>query len=357
MRDFRPDYRNIQTAARNGRPERLPLYEHIISVSVMETMTGSSFGELIRGDAADRREFFTRFCRFCSDHGYDVVPYEGCIVELIQGGRGLSGRAEPIIGSMADIERFPWDDTVDRWFGRFGPELDVLGSALPAGMKAVGGVGNGLFEIVQDFVPLTRLAYLEMDDPEAFAELWRRVGNLMHGIWKRFLDRYADLFAVCRFGDDLGFKSSTLMSPATVREHIIPQYRRIVELVHSHGKPFLLHSCGNIFDVMEDIIAGTGIDAKHSNEDEIAPFSRWLELYGSRIGNFGGVDMNVVCTESEAGIREYVTDILETAATYPGIAIGTGNSIADYVPPAGYTAMIETVREWRGERIRAGGST
>ncbi len=28
---------------------------------------------------------------------------------------------------------------------------------------------------------------------------------------------------------------------------------------------FLLHSCGCIFEVMEDILA-TGIDAKHSNE-------------------------------------------------------------------------------------------
>ncbi|MDR1030283.1 MAG: hypothetical protein LBL76_05370 [Treponema sp.] len=47
------------------------------------------------------------------------------------------------------------------------------------------------------------------------------------------------------------------------------------------GKPFLLHSCGCIFKVMDDLIAAR-IDAKHSNEDAIAP-------YGRRIGNFGGL--------------------------------------------------------------------
>ena len=38
---------------------------------------------------------------------------------------------------------------------------------------------------------------------------------------------------------------------------------------------------------MDDVIA-LGIDAKHSNEDVIAPFERWIELYGDRIGLLGG---------------------------------------------------------------------
>ncbi|GAH43897.1 unnamed protein product, partial [marine sediment metagenome] len=63
--------------------------------------------------------------------------------------------------------------------------------------------------------------------------------------------------------------------PGDIKSMIIPQYKKIVDLVHSYGKPFLLHSCGNIFSVMEDIISIAGIDAKHSNEDEIAPFSMW----------------------------------------------------------------------------------
>jgi uroporphyrinogen decarboxylase len=49
----------------------------------------------------------------------------------------------------------------------------------------------------------------------------------------------------------------------------------------------------NIHAVMESIIEA-GIDAKHSNEDAIDTFDVWVERYGDRIGNFGGVEMNVM---------------------------------------------------------------
>ncbi len=36
MKEFIPDYTNVIKAARNIRPDRMPLYEHIISDRVME---------------------------------------------------------------------------------------------------------------------------------------------------------------------------------------------------------------------------------------------------------------------------------------------------------------------------------
>ena len=86
-------------------------------------------------------------------------------------------------------------------------------------------------------------------------------------------------------GDDLGYKNSTLLEPETIRAHILPQYKRIIDLIHRSDKKFLLHSCGCIFELMPDIIS-LGIDAKHSNEDEIAPFEKWIDLYSNQIGLF-----------------------------------------------------------------------
>jgi uroporphyrinogen decarboxylase len=42
--------------------------------------------------------------------------------------------------------------------------------------------------------------------------------------------------------------------PDIIRQHIFPQYKRVIDLVHGSGKKFLLHSCGNIFPLMDDII-------------------------------------------------------------------------------------------------------
>jgi len=117
------------------------------------------------------------------------------------------------------------------------------------------------------------------------------------------------------------------------------------------GKPFLLHSCGRIYDVMDGLIA-LGIDAKHSNEDAIDPFDVWVTRYGDRIGNFGGVEMNLLTNGTVAEVKQYVNDLLaKVARGHGGIAIGTGNQVSAYTKPELFVAMTEAVREWRGERV------
>ncbi len=315
---------------------------------MVEAIIGKELPDL-QGPLADREEYFRMYTEFCRNNGYDVVPFEGCITEIIQGGEALCGRTGSIIHSMQDLEEYPWDQKVEEYFNRFEPSFKALTKVMPSGMKAVGGIGNGIFEVVQDFVPLTELAYLQIDEPDVYEALWKSVEKLMLAIWERFLQRYADTYAVCRMGDDLGFATSTLIHPRDISAHIIPGYSHIVELVHHFKKPFLLHSCGAIFPVMDELITKTRINAKHSNEDSIAPFSRWIDLYKERIGLFGGVDMNVLCLNQGPEITDYVTEILNSMHGLPGLAIGSGNQIAEYVPPASFLTMVETVRKFRGE--------
>ena len=233
--------------------------------------------------------------------------------------------------------------------GRRPAEVRGTGRPLPPGMQALGGVGNGVFEISEDLVGFQYLAYMQVDDPELFAELYRRIGDLMVEIWTVFLQRYGDTFAICRFGDDLGFKTSTLVSPAIIRQHILPQYQRVIDLIKGAGKPFLWHSCGRIFAIMDDVIA-LGIDAKHSNEDIIAPFDEWIARYGDRIGLLGGIDVDLLCRHQPAAIVEEVFEKgRRFRAAARGYALGSGNSIPEYVPVDGYSAMLEGVR-----RIRCG---
>jgi uroporphyrinogen decarboxylase len=122
---------------------------------------------------------------------------------------------------------------------------------------------------------------------------------------------------------------------------VVPQYRRVISLIKDTGKPFLWHSCGKIFPVMEDMLA-LGIDAKHSNEDIIAPFDRWIEQYSERIGLLGGIDVDLLCQKKPEEIAEIVFEKgMRFRAKAQGYALGSGNSIPDYVPVEGYLAMIE----------------
>lgn len=347
MSAFQPDYRNLVDAACNREAKRLPLYEHGFDASVVEQIIGEPVAALFSGGFDARVEAYRRICRCGIQLGYDCIPFERNLIQLVQKGRGLLGKAPAIIETMDDLEAFPWDAKLTEYVEKFEPDYEALRAALPEGMKAVGGVGTGLFETIQDFVPYQQLVFLMADEPEVFERLWKKIGDMMVACWSWMLENHAESFAVCRFGDDLGFRSSTLLPPDEIRKHIIPQYKRVIDLVHSYGKPFLLHSCGRIYEVMDDLIEA-GIDAKHSNEDAIDRFDVWVERYGDRIGNFGGVEMNIMTLNTTDEVKTYVRNLLERVGVgHGGIAIGTGNQISSYTEPASWIAMCEAVQEFR----------
>ena len=341
---FEPDYTNLVLAARNQQTKRIPLYEHSISYDLIAALSGENKEELLHGDASERVEFFRWLCGFHCAHGYDTLSFECMSASVMEHSGHLGGHGlPPGICTRADFDRYPWAGVTDAYFEYFTPRFEALREALPPGMKAVGGVGYGVFELTQDLVGFEDLCYMLADDEELFRDLINKVGETLLRIWTRLLREFGDIFCVCRFGDDLGYKASTLFSAETLRKYIFPHYGPIIRAVHTAGKPFLLHSCGNIFEVMEDIIA-TGIDAKHSNEDAIAPFGEWIERYGTRIGNFGGIDTDALCRMDEVELKEDIKGILKQCENKPGIAFGSGNSITPYVPPENFLVMTRVIR-------------
>ena len=211
---FQPDYRYLLLAANNQKPQRLPLYEHIISPAIMEKVLNQSFAELFLGNDKDLEAFFTHYCRFFKEMTYDTVSFEICITEILPDhGAIMGGRPGPI-QTRSDFERYPWDDLPQLYWQAADKKFAMLARCMPEGMKAVGGVGNGLFEISEDLVDYEYLGYMQTDDPKLFGDLYQKIGDVMAQIWDRFLRRYAETFCLCRFGDDLGFKTSTLASPA-----------------------------------------------------------------------------------------------------------------------------------------------
>lgn len=348
---FEPNYRNLQLAAQNVWADRLPLYEHIVGENAIFEITGNRpMSIMYSPDLSEAKEGFRQYWDFFRQMGYDTASIEFGITEILPGGGALGSHVEGCINTRADFDRYPWEELPELFFSAYIPYMRLLEETCPAGMKAVGGVGNGVFECVQDLVGYIDLCFMKDDDPDLFADLFARMGEVQYRIWKRMMEEFSDVFCVLRFGDDLGFNTATLLSPEDIRTHIIPQYRRITDLVHQKGKPFLLHSCGCIFEVFDELIDQAGIDAKHSNEDSIAHFSVWVDRYGHRIGNFGGIDTDVLCRNTPEEIRLYILDCLDRVAGHGGIAFSSGNSIPDYVPVSGYLAMVETVRDWRGDK-------
>lgn len=103
MKAFTPDYRNIFYAAKNMTPERMPLYEHIISDKFMEKVLNIKFAELINGDASDKKEYLKRYTGFFNTMGYDTVSFERCIGLIMPGTGALEGHQPGVIKDRQDF--------------------------------------------------------------------------------------------------------------------------------------------------------------------------------------------------------------------------------------------------------------
>ena len=162
---FQPDYRNLEACARNQRPARIPLYEHNINAGVMERITGEKFVESYFQESPDYEAFFRRYNAFFRDFGYDTVTFEACVNEILPMGGALGGSRPGCIDGREAFERYPFDRVPKIYIDWFKPKLDALRRTMPDGMLAVGGVGNGVVEVVQDLVGYQNLWIVLYADP------------------------------------------------------------------------------------------------------------------------------------------------------------------------------------------------
>ena len=177
--------------------------------------------------------------------------------------------------------------------------------------------------------------------------------DLAKGIFDAVGSRLVRYYEICAafdtvgaliVNDDWGFKTATMFSPADLRWYVFGWTKKIVKVIHKAGKPAILHSCGNLDRVMDDIIDDMKFDAKHSFEDVIIPVEQAYEKWGGRIAILGGIDMDFMCRSTPEQVRQRCEAMLAKVATRGGYALGTGNSVPEYVPFDSYIAMIDCVR-------------
>lgn len=331
-----PDFDQfLKVLKRAGRPSHLPFYEHIASPGFIARRTGTEFHRMPAGS----REYWRVYVDFWLGMGYDCIPMEiAPRLPLPEGHHALSegSEAQVVIRNRRDYETYPWpDESNPIEFSHF----ETVASMLPDGVKIVGGVCAGPYEWASRMMGTIGLSYLLADDPDLVEEVFARIGGL-HVSAVRQLATMPSIGAL-RQGDDLGFKTSTFLRPELLRKLVFPIYRQMTDLAHAQGKPFILHSCGNLAEVYDDLIDYCRIDAKHSFEDVILPVVEFKRRYGDRVTALGGLDVDVICRSTESEVRAYARKQIETCFADGFWALGTGNSLTDYMPVENYIAVLE----------------
>ncbi len=97
---------------------------------------------------------------------------------------------------------------------------------------------------------------------------------------------------------------------------------------------------------MDYLIEDVGIYAFHSFQDVIIPVAEFRRRCGHRIATLGGVDMDKLVCLDEGNLRKYVRDILDDCMPRGRYALGSGNSIANFIPIENYLVMLEEEAKW-----------
>lgn len=330
----RPDFSNILRVLKRQNPSRPTLFEFFLHDDLYDQLCQ---GKVFRDDdglASWRKRLYAYWIAgydyltiMASDFTFPIpdVPHLASISQSVPG---------PIT-DRASFQAYHWLDPDD--FDQ--KRLDVIGNELPDGMRLIVWGPGGVLENVTSLVGFETLCYMQLEDPDLLREICDRVGSGLVRYYERAVVHPA--VGAIISNDDWGFQSQTMLSPAAMRQFIFPWHRKIVETGHEAGKPVILHSCGNLHEVWEDIIEDMLYDGKHSFEDKIQPVESVYEQYGSRIAILGGFDLDFICRATPAQIRARVQAMLRQVGDRGGFAVGTGNSVPYYVPTENYLAMID----------------
>lgn len=325
----------LKVLRREGTPRYLPFYEHVASSGFIARRTNTPFDSIPPTD----ERYWKIYVDFWVGMGYDNVPLEiplNCPLPSGHGGISEESEAKVVFRSIEDYEKYPWPDEsapID-----FAP-FEIVSKLLPPGVKIVGGVCAGPYEWASSMLGTVGMAYALLDQPELVGLVFERLGRLHLSGVKQIASM--DGVGALRQGDDLGFKTSTFLSPTHLRDYVFPIYSRMVNAAHAAGKPFILHSCGNLANVYDDLIDTCEIDAKHSFEETIMPVEDFKAKYGTRVTPLGGLDVDLICRGTPDEIRAYTRRKIELCFSDGYYALGTGNSLTNYMPVENYMIALE----------------
>jgi uroporphyrinogen decarboxylase len=338
-----PDFGRLRTVLMlQGEPDRVPNAELHVDWQVKQAFLGRPIAG-VRDDVD-----------FWYQAGYDYIylraNYEYHMVgdghakqdRIYAGDMQLSrweGEENSLVSAWGDYEAYPWPNPQTIDYGN----LVACARCLYPGMKIISGVG-GIFTRVWRIMGFDAFCYALADHPDLVAAMFKRVGETQLEVFRRIAEM--DGIGAMWVGDDLAYNKGTMVPPDILRRYVFPYYRQMGEICHAKDLPYIIHTDGNLWQVLPDIVA-CGFNAVHPIEPKAMDSREVKQAYGDRLALLGNVEIGETLTlgsvqDVEAAVRERI----HTLAPGGGYAVGSSNTVAYYVPVDNFKAMVQATRAY-----------
>jgi uroporphyrinogen decarboxylase len=250
-------------------------------------------------------EYGTDFTWIGMDPSPDARPSKG-IDEwgAVWGNIGISN-----LGEVKDFPLKSWDDFPKlkipditdpaRW-------THLKGARERAGGKFLLGSGISIYERVHFIRGLENTWADIYENRDELCKLLDILVDMNLYAIERYAEEGVDGYFFC---DDWGLQDRLMIRPDIWREIWKPRYERIYKAAHEAGMLTLLHSCGYIMDILEDLIE-IGLDVIQMDQQENMGLKTLGEKFGGRITFFAPVDIQkTMAYGSKDDIQRYVRDM------------------------------------------------
>ena len=151
-------------------------------------------------------------------------------------------------------------------------------------------------------------------------------------------------FDAFQFGDDWGQQSGVTMGPEAWRRLIKPRVARLYAAVKGAGKHVVIHSCGAVQDLFEDLIE-VGVEVFNPFQPEVMDGVEMKRRFGDRLAFYGGVSTQQTLPHSSPeGVRAEVRQLLTEVGKGGGYVLAPAHDVQRDVPLENILALLDEVR-------------
>ena len=191
------------------------------------------------------------------------------------------GNVEGCMLSEPTLEHYTFPDPLDqRFFADIPKRIAKYGDRF-----RVFQIGFSLYERAWTLRGMQNLLMDFYDHPRFVQELFQTIADYNIAQLKEAL-KY-DIDAVY-FGDDWGQQHGLQMGPKLWRKFIYPVLERMYRAVHEGGRYIFIHSCGDVDELFDDLIA-IGVNCFNPFQPEVMDVPTLLRKYRGRLIFHGGL--------------------------------------------------------------------
>ena len=343
---IKPNFERLKRAIHHEEPDRLPLAEALVAYEIQSQFLGKKVTD---SDLRSQIEFWVK-------SGYDFIPLtvgmmspgeitkESSIFRVVQKVLRKDKETEEVIpwdieekgviSGPEDYEQFPWEEAAKLDFRKFY-EVQPL---LPEGMKIIACSGKvfTLAWMLMGFQNFCLSFYLQ---EELVGKVFQKIGQIQLLGAKKLLEipNIGGLWAV----DDLSYGSGPMIDPKLLRKYVFPWYEELASICKKKNLLFIFHSDGNIWPIMEDLIA-IGFEAIHPIDPTSMDINEVKKKVGGKVGIIGNIHTDLLASGTPDEVKELTKKRIREIAPGGGYALGSGNSVPNWVQFENYQAMRET---------------